>query len=238
MDQPSLNERLSRISTMWTLLHQAHAGSADAATAAQRVLMQRYCGAAYRYLLGALRDEDAALDLFQEFALRFIRGDFRRADPERGRFRDYVKTALIHLVSDYRKSQQSRPGPLPDDVPAPPATDPEPDFIASWRDELLHRTWESLREAHPTFHVVLLKQVEDPELPSPQKADQLADQLGEPFTAGQFRVTLHRARERFADLLLKEVAHSLGTPTEAELLAELRELHLLKLCAPAFERRR
>jgi hypothetical protein len=77
---------LSRISTPWALLRQAHAGSEPAAVTAQRVLLQRYSGAAYRYLRGALHDEDAALDLFQEFVLRFLRGDFRRAQPAAGRF--------------------------------------------------------------------------------------------------------------------------------------------------------
>jgi hypothetical protein len=48
---------------------------------------------------------------------------------------------------------------------------------------------------------------------------------------------LHRARTRFAELLVAEVAHSLGTPSEAQLLEELRTLRLLKLCGPALERR-
>src|SRR5262245_49194788 len=123
MDPDSLNQRLSRISTLWTLLQQAHAGPADAATSAQRLLMQRYLGSVYHYLLGALRDEAAAEELLQEFAARFLRGDFRRADPQRGRFRDYVKTALIHLVDDYHRAERARPRPLPSDLagPAQPA---------------------------------------------------------------------------------------------------------------------
>lgn len=242
MEQESWNDRLSRISTMWTLVYQSHAVPADAATTAQRLLMQRYHGSVYRYLLGALRDEDAALELFQEFALRFLRGDFRRADPERGRFRDYVKTALIHLVDDYRKSERVRPGPLPEDLPGVkrPATqpeDPDRDFIISWREELLNRTWQALREANSTFHAVLLLQVQDPDSQSPQKAEQLAVQLGRSITPTQFRVTLHRAREKFADLLLEEVANSLEACSDDELVQELRELHLLKLCSPALERR-
>jgi hypothetical protein len=48
---------------------------------------------------------------------------------------------------------------------------------------------------------------------------------------------LHRARGKFADLLLEEVARSLGRPTEAELVQELRDLQLLKLCDTALERR-
>jgi hypothetical protein len=39
-------------------------------------------------------------------------------------------------------------------------------------------------------------------------------------------------------LLLDEVAHSLGTCTEAELVRELHTLQMLRLCAPALERRK
>src|SRR5262245_18556900 len=84
-------QRLSSISTLWSLVEKAHQETIAAAIA-QRALLQRYCGAVYRYLLGALLDEAAAEDLFQDFALRFLRGDFRRADPGKGRFRDYLKT--------------------------------------------------------------------------------------------------------------------------------------------------
>jgi RNA polymerase sigma-70 factor (ECF subfamily) len=170
--------------------------------------------------------------------LRFLRGDFRRADPQRGRFRDYVKTALIHLVNDYYRAQRERPGPLPADVSGPAApADADAQFLASWGEELLNRTWAALAETNPTFHAVLLAHVQHPDLQSPQLAEQLTAQLGKPFTATHIRVTLHRAREKFADLLLEEVARSLETPTEAELEQELRDLRLLKLCTSALGRR-
>src|SRR6266436_612212 len=101
---------LSQISTMWTMLFRAHAGGPEGAVSAQRAMMERYGGAVYRYLLGAVRDQDAAAELSQEFAVRFLRGDFRRADPDRGRFRDYLKTSLIHLVTDYHRARQRAPG--------------------------------------------------------------------------------------------------------------------------------
>ena len=81
MESDPPRSHLSRISTPWTLVRLAHADAEAPAAHALRLLLQRYCGAAYRYLRGALRDEDAALDLLQEFVLRFLRGDFRRADP-------------------------------------------------------------------------------------------------------------------------------------------------------------
>src|SRR5579864_9724565 len=88
-----LHERLSRISTQWTMMFRTHAEGDNAKRAAVERLLERYCGAVYRYVLGAVRDPDVAEELTQEFALRFVRGDYRRADPTRGRFRDYLKTS-------------------------------------------------------------------------------------------------------------------------------------------------
>lgn len=240
MEFQNADERLSQISTQWTLLQQAHDGPADVTAAAQAALMQRYCGSAYRYLLGALRDEDAASELFQEFALRFVRGDFHRATPTRGRFRDYVKTVLIHLVSDYRGRQRDRPRPLPADYPEPQPTDAgqsdRDDFETSWREELIHQTWQTLQKAQPTFHALLLLHVEHPDMPSPEMAECLAAKLNKSLTAGNVRVMLHRARDKFADLLVKEVARSLRTSNREELTAEIRELRLLPLCESALAR--
>jgi RNA polymerase sigma-70 factor (ECF subfamily) len=241
MDRDRLNQHLSRISTLWSVLLQAHDGPPDAATAAQKVLLQRYSGAAYRYLLGAVRDPDVAGELCQEFALRFLRGDFRRADPERGRFRDYLKTALIHLVTDHHRARQAWPRPFTatDPEPAAPAetVDTDRDFLTSWREELLERTWAALAAANPAYHAVLLCRIEDPDLASAQMAERLTTQLGKPLTADWVRKTQQRAHEKYADLLLEEVACSLGDATPEQLREELRELDLLKYCRSALARR-
>src|SRR5262245_59280398 len=223
MDPAPPRLHLSRISTPWTLVRRAHGSSGDCAADALRLLLQRYCGAAYRYLRGALRDEDAALELLQEFVLRFLRGDFRRADPASGRFRDYLRVALIHLVTDYHRERRAQPLPLPADIaprdsPPDEGADSESAFLRSWPDELINRAWGALAEAKPTYHAVLVFHAENPEMPSPRVAEQLTARLGKPFTAAHLRVTLQRAREKFAQLLLDEVAHSLEDPPEAELV--------------------
>src|SRR4051794_16668614 len=99
-------DRLSQITTSWSLLLQAHSGPADDTTAAQQRLFERYSGAVYRYLLAAVRDPNVADELGQELALRIVRGDFQRASPERGRFRNYLKRALFHLIVDYQRAQK------------------------------------------------------------------------------------------------------------------------------------
>jgi RNA polymerase sigma-70 factor (ECF subfamily) len=206
-------------------------------------LLQRYGGAVHNYLLGALRDSTLTDDLFQEFTLRFLRGDFRRASPERGRFRDYLRTALIHLVHDQHRARQQQPQPLPA-AGGEPAALPEDDadsvqrFLAGWRAELLERTWASLAESNMAYYAVLRLRTEDPDLDSPQLAERLAVPLGKAVTAAWVRKTLQRARDKFADLLLEEVAQSLESAEPEALRHELRELDLLKYCGEALERRK
>ena len=108
MDEEELQSRLSRIATRWTLVAKAHGGKADEAAARER-LIERYHRAVYRYLLGATRDPNVADEILQDFAVRFLTGAFRGARSERGRFRDYLKTAVSNLINDYRRRQRRTP---------------------------------------------------------------------------------------------------------------------------------
>jgi RNA polymerase sigma-70 factor (ECF subfamily) len=240
MDGDELNRRLSQISTQWSMVFDAHGGEADRASAALARLAQRYSGAVYRYLLGTVRDPDAATDLSQELLLRILRGRFHQADPSRGRFRDYLKTALIHLIDDHRVALRSKPRPLPSDVRAPSTPSEaqcDADFLESWRSELLSRAWKALAAAQPMYYNVLLFRVENPDVRSPQMAEELGKRLGTRMRADQVRKAVQRAQARFALLLVDEVAASLSAATRAELEEELRELDLLKYCRRALEHR-
>jgi DNA-directed RNA polymerase specialized sigma24 family protein len=243
----SETRHLSHISTLWSLVSLAHHEEGDEVRAAQQKLLERYSGAIRRYLVGALRDPDAAEDLLQDFAYRFLHGDLRRVDPRRGRFRDYVKGVLFHLVADYHKKRQRLPRQLPSEHPDPavvcePDADQERAFLTSWRDELLARTWTALAAADQangqSFHAVLRFRAEHPELRSHEMAEQLSRLLGKPLTAAGVRKTIERARDRFADLLLDEIAQAMSDPTPDHLEEELIDLNLLEHCRPALERRR
>jgi RNA polymerase sigma factor (sigma-70 family) len=245
MDQRSVDLRLSRISTVWTMLRDAHQPDA-AAGAAPWSLIQRYQRAVYRYVLGAVRDEDAADELFQEFALRVVRGAFRNADPKRGRFRDYLKTVLIHLVTDYRNRERNQLRPLDFSAAERPADDVclmDEQFIASWREELLARAWAALQDEQrrrgQPYYSVLRYRAEHPDASSAEMAAQLSKDLCSEcaLTETAVRKLLQRARARFADALLDEVAGSLDNPTHDQIEQELIELDLLPHCRSALTRR-
>jgi RNA polymerase sigma-70 factor (ECF subfamily) len=244
MSDSTTPNRLSRIPTLWTLVREAHGEEDERAREAQRAILERYEGAIKRYLLAALRDHDAADEVFQEFAMQFVRGKLRGADPTRGQFRRYLKSVLFHLVADHRKRLARGPRPLDPDAPEPGVCDPEPAedeaFSQHWREGLLTRTWAHLadheRDTGQPFHSALkLRAIAPPEARSQDLAERLSAQLNRSFTAANVRQIIHRARRRFAELLVEEVRESLHDPTEESLLEELAELRLLEYCKPALE---
>lgn len=240
------HDRLSRIETQWSMVRDAHGSASDEVARAQRELIDRYGGAVRRYALAALRNEEAADDVLQEFALRFVRGDFDKASPERGRFRSFVKTCVYHLIVDgqRRKKRDGRQQQFKTATPEPAAAteaDHAELFDNSWRDDLLARVWTQLegvqeRSGKP-YYTALRLRVEAPEARSPELAEKIGHAVGKPMKAGAARVLLHRAREAFAELLLEEVAHSLPEARADQLEEELIALNLLEYCRPILEKR-
>lgn len=238
--QPS---HLSRIDTLWSVVLRAHEGEAESARSARQALIERYGGAAKRYLRACLRDEDSAEEVFQEFALRMVRGDFRAADPQRGRFRSFVKTALHNLVVDFRRrAGRNKTHPL-NEAAAAEMEEPGPQehlFVQSWSQELLDRSWARLRESERVggapYYSALRLLVDDPNLSAAGVAWQLTAEQGSEITAGNIRVVIHRARQMFADFLVAEVVQSLESSSREEVQQELGELSLLPYCQIALSR--
>lgn len=247
MEQNELSDddRLSRIDTAWTMVRRAHQGPDAEAQQARQQLLERYRSAIARYLRAAVRDDDAADDLFQEFALRFVRGDFKRADPERGRFRKFLKTALVNLVIDRQRRRQRDVLLRADgefDPAQPDAADQDAEFTATWRSELLTRAGDALaardRQSGNCLFTVLRFRAEHPEMRSAEMAAELSRSFGKPVDAGWVRKRLHYAREKFAELLLDEIAASLEVASFDEIEQEALDLGLLAYCREALLRRR
>jgi RNA polymerase sigma-70 factor (ECF subfamily) len=258
--------RLSRIETRWTVVFQAHQQQGGAADA-QQALVLRYHRAVFRYLRAMVKDADVAEDLSQEFVLRFLTGEFRRAHPTRGRFRDFLKRALRNMVIDFwrrKRVEQEKvlfrlhgglrgtpPGgdrgrrPVQGLGSADPHDDPvkaDRTFQQGWRAEMLARAWEALarfqdRTRH-AYHTVLLSRANNPQGRTAELARLLSICLGKPVTEAAFRQLLCRAREKFADFLVAEVACSLESSDPDAIETELIELDLLFCCQQSVARRR
>ena len=236
--------RLSRLSTAWTLLREAHGDRSSVAGQAKLALIERYENAVFRYLLAATKDRNLAEDLFQEFALRVLRGSFQNVRPDKGRFRDYVRRTLINLVNDeHRRAKRQRAQELPDAIVTSALKTPsDADFDTHWREEILELVWKDLKShenetARPVYSILQLK-LSQPTADTKHLTTELNRQLGASYSEANFRKLLQRAREKFAGQLLDEISRSLETCSLSSIEEEVKELGLLSYCRKAIEQRR
>ena len=226
--------QLNELDTHWTQVQLAVGGDGPAATKAQEEIFRRYGGAIRRYLQAAVGDPIAVDELTQEFALALVSGGFEQVDRQRGRFRDYVKGVLFRMVRKHRRQRQRQAKITSIDLTDPDSFPVEcaEHFRQDWRDELLARTWAALASDEPTYFTVLHFRAAHPDLSSDQMVEHLGPQLGKQVSADGIRQTLRRARKRFVDLLLAEVAGSLEFPAPSAIQDELRELDLASFVLP------
>lgn len=232
-------ERLSSIETQWSLVQAAH-GESSRDVLVRGKLVDSYGPAVRKYLRASLQDEDAADELFQEFVLKLMRGDFRYADSDKGRFRSMIKTSLYHLIVDYHRRRTRKTGMLIEDQVVDPHSGPEEDhFQSAWRNTLLEQVWNRLEQLQQQtgrpYYTTLRCRADHPDWTNPQLREALEhDQVAFP-TESAMRVFLHRCRKRFAVLLLDQVAQSLQNLSQEALEDELIALGLHRYCKFAIE---
>jgi RNA polymerase sigma-70 factor (ECF subfamily) len=240
-------DRLSQIETLWSMVHKAHQSDEEVARDAQRQLLQKYGSAIQRYLNAKLRDPAAADDIYQDFAVKFVRGDFHKVTPELGRFRTFIRTVLYRQIADYYRSKKRR-GDIQLDVQIlEPTADADHEsgdeqFAQVWRDEMLKKAWDALYELEaqtgkPWYSVLQLR-VQNPQLRSVDLAREMGEQLDKPISSANVRVLLHRAREKFSVLLIETISSSLESNSADAIEEELAELKLLEYCQAALDQYR
>jgi hypothetical protein len=77
----------------------------------------------------------------------------------------------------------------------------------------------------------------NPEATSAEAARALSARLGKSVTGDWVRKTQQRVHAKYADLLIEEVAHSLGEAGPDALKQELQALDLLRYCRSALAKR-
>ena len=239
-------ERLSQIETLWSMVREAHQSDAEVARSAQRQLLQQYGSAIQRYLSAKLKDQAAADDIYQDFAIKFVRGDFHKATPELGRFRTFIRSVLFRQIADYYRQKKRRGDVSLDENAFEPETGEEgcgdDQFAEVWRDEILKKAWDALYDLESAsdrpWYTVLQLRVQNPQMRSAQLAQAVSEQLDRPMTSANVRVLLHRAREKFSVFLIEAIANSLDANSADLIEDELIELRLLEYCQAALDQYR
>ncbi len=228
------------VTTRWTRVLAAQGGTPEASMALGE-LCEAYWMPVFRFLRREGRAEDEARELTQEFFGRVLARDgFAHADPRRGRFRSFLLGAVRHFLGDLRDRERAlkRGGGVAaeslDDAPSNEtsvglqiadarAEVPDTFFDRQWAFAILDRAFTQLaaeqEAAGKAAHYAVLKPWlvgETAALPQANAARALG------LSEGAIKVSIHRLRKRFRELVRAEVIHTLPDPAEAD--AELSYL--------------
>ncbi len=122
--------------------------SSERAREAQKRIYLRYEGAIRRYLRSALPDATSAEEVFSDFADRLVNCRFAGFVPEKGRFRDYLKTILFRMVLDFNEKRGKSPSSIldPNGVADPSLELRENDsrYLTIWRESLMQRAFSEV----------------------------------------------------------------------------------------------
>lgn len=224
--------RLDQVSTHQSLLRAARQGDAGA----RAELAGRYFPAVRRYL-GRILPEADADDVAQDIFIGLFGARFSKWDAEKGKFRNYLKTAVRHEARRCAARKQKGKSTPVDLALLKAAEAPEPEFdrdwLSAWEGNLLGVTMGLLRDyqrehPHCVWHTALRLRMAHAEWSWKELAEELSKATGHPFNADSARKQLLRARHKYAELLLAEICRTLGDPSREQVWEELIELNLME----------
>lgn len=218
--------------THWSLIVAAAREPSETSQAALEDLCQAYWYPVYAFIRRRGHNAEDSRDLAQEFFATLLeKGYLADADPERGRFRAFLLTAVARFVGKEREkaTAQKRGGGRQtlslnfDDGEAryqhEPSHDwtPERIFERRWALTLLDRTLAQLRHEHelagklPLFKA--LKVFLTGEAGAPPLR-QVAESLG--MTEGAVKVAIHRLRQKYRESLRAEIAQTVAAQEDVD----------------------
>jgi RNA polymerase sigma-70 factor (ECF subfamily) len=223
--------------THWTVVRQA-TGDSPLATAALETLARAYWYPLYAFVRRNGHSPHDAQDLTQAFFARLLEhGYLQNADRNQGRFRTFLLSSVKNFLNNEwkREIRKKRGGgqkalSLNDDTAetrfaAEAFIEQPPDSVydRGWAATLLERALTSLRSEFEQSgklglfeHLKVFVWGEKSALSYAEMAVPLN------MTEGAVKVSVHRLRQRYGELLRTEVAHTVSTPDEVN--EELRYL--------------
>ncbi|HXJ56646.1 MAG TPA: sigma-70 family RNA polymerase sigma factor [Verrucomicrobiae bacterium] len=224
--------------THWSFVLAARDGVSPQAVQALEKLCRTYWFPLYAHVRRRGHRAPDAQDLVQGFFARLLRGNFlENVGPQKGKFRSFLLAALNHFLSDeWDKARAEKRGGGQtlislDECPAEELYLAEPDsgapaermFDQRWALALLAQAFARLRQESAAagktrefdhFKIFLSMLTGD------GGYDAVAAELEMPVaTVG---VKVHRLRQRYAELIRAEIAHTVASPADID--EEMRHL--------------
>lgn len=222
----SVNDRFPN--TAWTEIRNAKLDGSEAGAEAMNRFVIAYWRPIYCFLRAKGYKHDRAEELTQEFLFQLIQRDWLgRADPQRGRLRNYILRILIRFLSDQGPRRAPRQSQFEhsfvavstlvtaDDRCFDPPSDstPEEIFERSWAVSLVKDVLRLLELSYDAqdrrawYEIFAINHgfTENPEKPT---QEELAQRFG--ITRDKVRYAQDHARQRFEQLLCAEIRCQVG----------------------------
>ncbi len=219
------------LTTRWSLVLEAKRDDQEGERALAE-LCGLYWPPVYAYVRRRGHQVEEAKDLTQAFFCHLLqRGDLARAEQERGRFRSYVLTCAQHFLSNaqvYDRAEKRGGGASPVSLDGadpearidPVDTDtlsPEAAYERAWAvaliDGVTARLGLEFDERNRGALFGSLKVYLEGDGSGPSYAEKAAELE---MTTGLVKVSVHRMRRRFRELLQAEVEHTLADVADTD----------------------
>jgi RNA polymerase sigma factor (sigma-70 family) len=224
--------------THWTVVLAAGERNSQQADIALEELCRTYWYPLYVYVRRQTPTREDAEDLTQAFFARFLEKNYLAGlNSERGRFRAFLLAALKHFLANEwdRANRQKRGGGMANvpldwqsadtryQIDPPDHLSPDKLYDRAWAVTVLERVLARLRaesaadgKAEMFDQLKPFLMVGKGAIPYAQVAESLK------LTEGAVRVTVHRLRGRYRELLRDEVRQTISDPAQVE--EEMRAL--------------
>lgn len=213
--------------THWTLIVRAQGSEVEKRQATEEIA-SNYRLPLVRYARARGLSTDRAEDLVQSLFVKLLSSDFvARLDPERGRLRGFLKRALDHELLhaiEHDRAQRRGSGAIAQSIDALDAADepsggtrPDDIYEREWALAVAARATAALRKESGSGVMksrwpVIERFLSEDSPMSYAEAAHLAR-----ITVAQFRVSLHRARRRFEELLREEIGATVENESDKAL---------------------
>ena len=223
--------------TQWSMVLAAADSQSPDSGRALETLCETYWYPIYAHIRYLVRDSDRAQDLTQGFFAHILeKRSLKIADPDRGRFRAFLKTTLHHYMSNERhRAEAAKRGAgqtilsldfagAENRYSQEPASDRSPDkaFEQRWAQAMVARCLHRLRAELKGTAAERFAHLE-PFLTGSAATTGYKDIAARlDMSESAVKVAVHRLRKRFGDILRAAVTQTVDRPADVE--GEIRYL--------------
>src|SRR6266536_6469778 len=224
--------------THWSVVLAAGERDLPQAAEALEKLCRTYWYPLYVFVRRQGNNPEDAQDLTQEFSSRLLEKNYlAKADRDRGKFRTFLLGSMKNfLVNEWKRAGRLKRGGgaefvsidanvAEDRYATEPANESNPDaaYEQRWAVTLIEQVLTALRQEFNAAGKARLFEELKGFIWGDKSADSYAEIAGPlKLTEGTVKVTVHRLRQRFRELLRAEVAHTVARPEDID--GELRHL--------------